>query len=122
MPIDALDHVQVAAPPGCEAEARRFYGGLLGLRELEVPEGLRSGGGAWFAAGASELHVGVTEAFGPSLKGHPGFRVDGVAELQRLAAVLEQAGAEVRWDTRLTDRTRFYTDDPWGNRVELLSY
>jgi hypothetical protein len=23
--------VQVAAPPGCEAEARRFYGDLLGL-------------------------------------------------------------------------------------------
>ena len=35
-----LDHVQVAAPPGWEAEARRFYGGLLGLAELEKPEPL----------------------------------------------------------------------------------
>ncbi len=25
----ALDHVQVAAPAGCEAQARRFYGELL---------------------------------------------------------------------------------------------
>ena len=24
-----LDHVQLAAPPGCEEQARRFYGGLL---------------------------------------------------------------------------------------------
>jgi hypothetical protein len=24
--ITGLDHVQVAAPPGCEAEARGFYG------------------------------------------------------------------------------------------------
>ena len=24
-----LDHVQVAAPPGCEARARHFYGELL---------------------------------------------------------------------------------------------
>jgi hypothetical protein len=24
--VSAIDHVQVAAPPGCEAEARRFYG------------------------------------------------------------------------------------------------
>jgi hypothetical protein len=27
--IRGLDHVQVAAPAGCEADARRFYGALL---------------------------------------------------------------------------------------------
>ncbi len=27
-----IDHVQLAAPPGCEAEARRFFGDLLGNR------------------------------------------------------------------------------------------
>lgn len=31
--IVGLDHVQVAAPPGCEGQARRFYGDLLGLAE-----------------------------------------------------------------------------------------
>ena len=36
-PIVALDHVQVAAPEGCEDEARAFYGGLLGLPEIEKP-------------------------------------------------------------------------------------
>ena len=50
-----IDHVQVAAPPGCEAAAREFYGGLLGLRELEKPESLRARGGVWF----EQLHVGV---------------------------------------------------------------
>src|SRR4051812_37849553 len=34
MAIVGLDHVQVAAPPGCEGDARRFYGGLLGLAEV----------------------------------------------------------------------------------------
>jgi hypothetical protein len=29
--ILAIDHVQVAAPPGCEARARAFYAGALGL-------------------------------------------------------------------------------------------
>jgi catechol 2,3-dioxygenase-like lactoylglutathione lyase family enzyme len=48
--VATLDHVQVAAPPGCEAAARAFYGELLGA---------------------------------------PGIR-------------------------------RFYTSDPWGNRIELL--
>ncbi len=32
-----IDHAQLAAPPGCEAEARRFYGGLLGLAEVPKP-------------------------------------------------------------------------------------
>ena len=31
-----LDHVQVAAPPGSESAARRYYGGLLGLAEIQV--------------------------------------------------------------------------------------
>src|SRR6478609_8027008 len=33
--IIGLDHVQVAAPIGSEDDARRFYGRLLGLSELE---------------------------------------------------------------------------------------
>ena len=70
--IDGLDHVQVAAPPGCEREARGFYGRLLGLRELEKPEELRARGGVWFAAGAQELHVGVDEGWRPRLR--PGLR------------------------------------------------
>jgi len=67
--VIGLDHVQVAAPPGCEAEARAFYGGLLGLEELEKPERLRARGGCWFRAGAQELHVGVEEPFAPARKG-----------------------------------------------------
>ena len=39
-PVVGLDHVQVAAPKGCEREARSFYGGLLGLPEIEKPEPL----------------------------------------------------------------------------------
>jgi hypothetical protein len=40
--IIGLDHVQVAAPVGSESEARRFYGRLLGLSELEKPEALQT--------------------------------------------------------------------------------
>jgi orotate phosphoribosyltransferase len=32
--VVGLDHVQLAAPSGCEDEARRFFGGLLGLSEI----------------------------------------------------------------------------------------
>jgi catechol 2,3-dioxygenase-like lactoylglutathione lyase family enzyme len=121
MGIDGLDHVQVAAPPGCEREARSFYGGLLGLRELEKPAGVRAGGGVWFAAGAQELHVGVAEDFTPARKAHPGLRVGSEAELEALAGALTGAGAEVEWDERIEGRRRFFASDPWGNRVELLA-
>jgi predicted enzyme related to lactoylglutathione lyase len=117
--IIGLDHVQVAAPAGCEGEARRFYGGLLGLSELEKPEALRDRGGAWFACGAHQLHVGVMRDFSPATKAHPALRVR-LADLDPIAERLEAAGSPVRWDKAIPDARRFYTADPWGNRIELI--
>jgi len=119
--IDGIDHMQVAAPPGSEREARGFYGRLLGLPELEKPEELRARGGVWFAAGAQELHVGVAEDFTPATKAHPGLRAGSEAELDALAEVLVTAGADVHWDDRIAGRRRFFTADPWGNRIEVLA-
>jgi catechol 2,3-dioxygenase-like lactoylglutathione lyase family enzyme len=115
-----LDHVQVAAPPGCEAAARAFYGDLLGLPEIEKPAPMRASGGAWFALGDQELHVGVEEPFAPAAKAHPGLAVT-EAELDALAQRLTAAGAPVRWDDRHPGIRRFYTADPFGNRLELLA-
>jgi catechol 2,3-dioxygenase-like lactoylglutathione lyase family enzyme len=119
--ITGLDHVQVAAPPGSEAEARGFYGRLLGLPELEKPPALAGRGGAWFACGAQQLHVGVERDFAAAAKAHPALAVDGRAALDALAERLTLAGAPVRWDDSLPDVRRFYTEDPWGNRLELLA-
>jgi catechol 2,3-dioxygenase-like lactoylglutathione lyase family enzyme len=119
--ITGLDHVQVAAPPGCEVEARRFYGGLLGLAEIDKPAALEPRGGCWFELGAQQVHVGVEPAFVASRKAHPAFRAGTRAGLEVLAARLAQAGADVRWDSDLPGHARFYVDDPWGNRLELLA-
>lgn len=118
--ITGVDHVQVAAPPGCEAEARRFYGGLLGLPELPKPAALAARGGAWFACGAQQLHVGVEAGFVPAAKAHPALAV-AAGELEPLAARLVEAGCEVRWDDELPGVARIYVGDPWGNRLELVS-
>jgi len=119
--ITGLDHVQVAAPPGCEAEARGFYGALLGLTELDKPPALAGRGGAWFACGAQQLHVGVAGDFAPATKAHPALEVSDAAALDALALRLTEAGAPVRWDDALPSLRRFYTEDPWGNRLELLT-
>jgi catechol 2,3-dioxygenase-like lactoylglutathione lyase family enzyme len=116
-----LDHVQLAAPPGCEQEARAFFGRLLGLSEIEKPEPLRARGGVWFAVGEQQLHVGVDEGFTPALKAHPALRVGGGHDLAVLAERLVEAGASVHWDDALVGVQRFYTEDPWGNRIEIVA-
>ena len=118
--ISGLDHVQIAAPPGCEDAARAFYGELLGLHEVPKPAPVLARGGVWFElADRRELHIGVERPFAPALKAHPALRVDSTAALEALASELARAGHEPRWDQDLPGVTRFYVDDPFGNRVEL---
>lgn len=121
--ITGLHHVQVAAPLGCEGAARAFYGGLLGLTEVEKPPLLAIRGGCWFRGGAAELHVGVEDPFIPAAKAHPALSVDSVATLDRLAASLTDAGVEVRWAdaAEIPTQQRFHVNDPWGNRLEIVA-
>jgi catechol 2,3-dioxygenase-like lactoylglutathione lyase family enzyme len=120
MSVVGIDHVQVAAPRGCETEAQRFYGTLLGLVEVEKPESLRGRGGVWFRCGEQQLHIGVEDGFMPARKAHPAMRV-AAGELDALAGRLQDAGEQVVWDEALAGVRRFYSQDPWGNRIELLS-
>lgn len=117
----ALDHVQVAAPPGAEAAARRFFGELLGLRELPKPALLAARGGCWFELGDRQLHVGIEQEFRPARKAHVALRAPDPAALAALRARLDAAGVATSDGETLPDAVRFYADDPWGNRLELLA-
>ena len=113
----ALDHVQLAMPAGAEATAIAFYRDLLGMQHESKPAPLAARGGAWFRAGTVVLHLGVEADFRAARKAHPGLTVRG---LDDLAAALTAAGSPVRWDTDLPGVRRFHTDDPFGNRLELI--
>jgi catechol 2,3-dioxygenase-like lactoylglutathione lyase family enzyme len=115
--VVALDHLQLAMPRGREAEARAFYGDLLGLPELRKPPNLAVRGGVWFALGAQQLHLGVEEDFRPARKAHPAFLVP---DLDALRARLEQGGFAPYEDEPLAGYKRFYVADPFGNRLEFL--
>jgi len=115
--ITRLDHIQLAIPIGGEPQARTFFGLLLGMREEEKPEPLASRGGCWFRSGAVILHLGVEREFVPQKKAHPAFCVE---DLAALAGRLEKSGYPVIWDDALPSRRRFYTADPFGNRIELM--
>ena len=113
MTIIGLDHVQIAAPAGCEEAARHFYGEALGMQEIPKPEKLRARGGVWFALpDGRELHVGVEAEFVPARKAHPCFVAE---DADALAAQL----GDVSWDENIPGTRRFYVTDPFGNRVEI---
>jgi catechol 2,3-dioxygenase-like lactoylglutathione lyase family enzyme len=116
MLVSDIDHVQLAAPPGCEEAARNFFGRLLGLEEIVKPEALRSRGGCWFKLGSTELHIGVERDFHPARKAHPGFAV---TDVHKLFDTLEKAAVPCAWDGAMEGVRRFYADDPWGNRLEF---
>lgn len=110
----ALDHVQLAIPQGGEAVARSFWGGILGLEEIGKPAPLKARGGCWFRLDGQEFHLGVERDFVPARKAHPAFLT---RDLDGLAARL----SNVTWDTALPDRRRFFTEDPFGNRLEFVA-
>lgn len=114
-----IDHVQIAMPAGREAEARAFFGGLLGLTELPKPADLAARGGCWFSLGANELHLGVDPDFRPAKKAHVALVTDDLAGLRtRLVA----SGCVINDDKPVDGRQRFFTEDPFGNRLELLQF
>jgi catechol 2,3-dioxygenase-like lactoylglutathione lyase family enzyme len=115
--VIGLDHVQLAMPPGAEAEAEAFYAGLLGFVRLPKPEPMARRGGCWFSSGAVALHLGVEDPFRPAHKAHPALVV---RDLAGLAAHLEAAGIEVRPNPDRPAGTGYYISDPFGNRIELM--
>ncbi len=115
--IGKIDHVQVAAPKGGEADAIAFYSGLLGMKEIDKPEPLKSRGGVWFEFDDFQLHVGIEEPFSPAKKAHPAFKVSGYDSLRRH---LEGNNIRVTIDDSIPGVERFFVFDPFGNRLEFL--
>lgn len=117
MRVKGIDHIQLAMPRGGEDRARAFYGGVLGIPEVQKPTNLAKRGGCWFMHGALRVHLGVEDDFHPARKAHPAFLVEDLPALRRL---LEAAGFMPGMDEPLAGYDRIYVDDPFGNRIELL--
>ena len=115
--VIALDHVQLAMPPGGEAAAVGFYQDLLGLEQRPKPPALEARGGCWFSNGAVSVHLGVEPGFVPARKAHPALVVDG---FEALVELLASAGHPVRPDAEVPGVRRGYVDDPFGNRIEII--
>jgi catechol 2,3-dioxygenase-like lactoylglutathione lyase family enzyme len=115
----AIDHVQLAMPPGAEAEATAvaFFEGLLGLPQVPKPPQLAVRGGCWFERGPVRVHLGAEADFRPARKAHPALVVSGIDALCRL---LEQEGHPTRHREDVPGMPQWFVDDPFGNRIELV--
>jgi len=116
----SLHHVSFAVS---DLEAsRRFYGELLGLREIPRPE--LPFPGAWYAIGDAQVHLIVPPPGAPlgsppptlsPLAGHAAFAIDdyeAVRDLLRARGVeLLEAGAEAG---------QLFLRDPDGHAIELI--
>ena len=119
--IETLHHVSLSVRD--LERARAFYGGVLGLREIERPA--FDFPGAWFALGDRQLHLivhtaprslrGTTEV--DPRDGHFALRVKNPRDaLARLRA----NGVEVRDNPRnATPWEQVHFTDPDGNVIEL---
>jgi catechol 2,3-dioxygenase-like lactoylglutathione lyase family enzyme len=115
--LTGIHHVQLAMPAGQEDAARAFYAGVLGLTEQPKPPVLAARGGAWFAAGPVQIHLGVEADFRPARKAHPALLV---GDLDGFVQTCADAGVAVKSDDDLPGFRHCYADDPFGNRLEFL--
>ena len=117
MRIEAIEHVQLAMPEGQENVARAFYCDSLGLIEVPKPAELAKRGGAWFESGDVKIHLGVEHEFRAARKAHPAFLV---SNIDGFATRLRETGCDIVINNELPGFKRFYTDDPFGNRLEFM--
>lgn len=116
MRIKRLDHIQICVPVGAEDKARAFYGGVLGLEEIEKPDALKPNGGLWFRMADIQLHIGVEEEQNKS-KRHPAFEVE---DLESIKLYLQSKGVRIKEEIVIPGVNRFSFLDPFDNRIEFL--
>ena len=116
--VTALHHVNVTVPAELEAEAKEFYGSVLGLQQVPKPSVARQTG-AWYQIGDNQLHLSIeSEPPGPLSSRHVCFNVSSLAETEER---FRDAGVEIIPDPRPIPGTqRFYVRDPGGNQLEIV--
>ena len=111
-----LDHIQICIPKGKEDEARKFYAGIIGLKEIPKPIELIPNGGLWFEIADIQLHIGTEDEISKS-KRHPAFEIENLNDIKEY---LEDMKVIIKDETQIPGIERFSFTDPFGNRIELL--
>lgn len=116
-----LQHASVPMPAGGADAGRKFYGEALGMTEVQHPEGMGTGPFVWFKAGEDghEIHLFTEEGHSERSSGqHFCLQVDNPDEVRQS---LREHGFPTNDTAPIKNRPRFFTQDPFGNRVEIAA-
>ncbi len=115
--VTAIDHVSVIITD--LDRSRRFYGDVLGLREVPPPYTFDFVV-LWFAAGEGQyvhlLHKPAPDTLSPR---HFALHV---ADAQAARAHCRAHGLDIEETVRIPNADRFFVRDPDGNRIELIQW
>jgi catechol 2,3-dioxygenase-like lactoylglutathione lyase family enzyme len=115
-----LQHVSIPRPPGPESrqQAQEFFGRLLGLEEIPVPQSIQHLDLVWFQVGKSELHCFAEEPLGDRSGRHFCLVTE---DVERKRQKLQDAGYEPWNPEVIPGRPRFFCRDPFGNIIEFTT-
>ena len=128
--ITKIHHFTFTPPTGGEKKASWFYGEILGLKEMELPEVLTSIYKIrWFYLLDMVLHIEFSSQFvRPEEQQENGVIMPGnhialeVKNIKEIKSYLEKNKIEIREAVTVPDRDRFYVIDPFGNCIELIEF
>src|SRR5665213_343490 len=90
--IVGLHHAQITVPFAMESAARDFYGGVLGLKQIERPAALKERASMWFEVGQQQLHIALEDGVDRlATKAHLAYEVK---DVQHWLARLVQRGVK----------------------------
>lgn len=114
--ITHLDHVSLIVTD--IENARSFYGGILGLKEIAPPAAFDFVA-VWYDLGGHYLHL-LQKLVPDSISArHPCFHV---ADIVAARAHVASHGLAIEETVKIPGCDRFFVRDPDGNRIELLNW
>ena len=115
-----IQHVSIPRPPGeaSRQQALAYYGDLLGMVPKPEPESIKKLDLVWFQVGELELHCFGEEPVADQSGRH--FCL-AVADVNAVRQKLTAAGYETTDADSIPGRPRFFTSDPFGNRIEFTT-
>jgi catechol 2,3-dioxygenase-like lactoylglutathione lyase family enzyme len=111
-----LDHCSVIVTD--LARSRRFYGDLLGLREVAKPRTFDFKV-LWFQLGETQLHLLLKARADTISPRHFALRV---SDCSAARAHFHARGIPVQETTPIPGADRFFISDPDGNRIEVIQW
>ncbi len=111
-----LDHCSVIITD--VERSRQFYGGLLGLREINKPRTFDFVV-LWYVLGDDTLHLLLKDKPDTVSPRHFALRVD---DVKAARDYFRAKGVQVDETTLIPGADRFFIQDPDGNRIEIIQW